>query len=157
MENKEKILLALSKPGFEHLLKANNIDDSNVDNLKYMAFISIEDPYMSKHSDNKHYFQKDHSNVLNLDFYDIEEKSIENDYEYNPVTEEQAHEIFKFIENHLGCSFIAHCESGISRSGAIVRFISNYYGYNDIQFKDYIMPNQLLFKLLKKEYKKKYK
>jgi predicted protein tyrosine phosphatase len=92
-----------------------------------------------------------------LDFYDIEEKCTENDYEYNPITEEQVHEIFDFIEKHLDCSFIAHCESGISRSGAVARFISNYYGYSDVQFKDYIMPNQLLLKLLKKEYKKIHK
>jgi predicted protein tyrosine phosphatase len=157
MEKNKKILFALSKPAFEHLLKANNIDDSNVEELKDIAFISIEDPYISINHINKHYFQKDYDNVLNMDFYDIEKSSKVNDYKYNPITEEQAKEIFDFIEKHLNSSFIVHCEAGISRSGAVARFISNYYGYSDAQFKDYIMPNQLLLKLLKKEYKKKYK
>lgn len=45
------------------------------------------------------------------------------------MSDEDAQRLIKFIEKHLGETFVVHCNEGISRTGAVVYILDRYYGY----------------------------
>ena len=66
----------LSHKAFDNTMRDFNINDTNVDNKTDLAFISIIGTeeclkYYLHEEDTKHYFNNEHTNVLNLDFDDI--------------------------------------------------------------------------------------
>ena len=63
----------LSHKAFDNTMRDFNINDTNVDNKTDLAFISIIGTeeclkYYLHEEDTKHYFNNEHTNVLNLDF-----------------------------------------------------------------------------------------
>ena len=104
-----------------------------------MAFISIIGTeeclkYWLDESNTKHYF-KDHPNVLNLEFDDIEDDVMYNGHHFKTMTMEQAEKTVDFIEEMIrkGVKKIeGHCRAGYSRSRAIFSFLYRYCKEHDI-------------------------
>ena len=83
-----------------------------------------------KHETDEHWFKKNHSNVLNIEFDDItEEKHVTEKYgtAYG-MSDADASKIIEFIEENKDKEFwILHCRSGKSRSVATGMFIQKYF------------------------------
>ena len=132
-------LEVLSHYLFDEKMKEMNLNDENVENTN-MAFISIIGTpeclkYYLDEEKTKHYF-KDHSNVLNLDFDDIEDDVMYNGHHFKTMTMEQAEKTVDFIETMIekGVDVIeGHCRAGYSRSRAIFEFIYRYCKEHDIE------------------------
>ena len=100
------------------------------------AIISICSTEDVRNEDNSgepdnHVFEKNHRNVLNLDFDDISQKEeeIETGKAYG-ISKSQALEVVKFIRDGISEGinyFIIHCGAGRSRSQAVVRYILDTY------------------------------
>lgn len=147
---------AFSYSEFCSLMDRHHISDDNPE-LKNSAFIEVmgeqELIYMPM------YFKKDHPNVLRLYFDDIDEPL---DVKYfdgrdgghlEPMTEEQGKQIVDFVKanEHRG-SFLVHCAAGISRSGAIAKWITEYFGGDEAYYKQmnlYTVPNQRILNILR--------
>lgn len=71
---------------------------------------------------------------------------------YFPPSEKDAAKIVDFLVKSRGKNFIINCKAGISRSGAICKFLEETLGYEWISGKDRARPNSLLVKLLKQEF-----
>lgn len=131
---------AYSQQTFDDICSANGWNDSTVEKLDDKAFISIIDSESVQEyfEYTEHWFKRNHPNVLNLEFDDVEK-----DAEISHViTESQAKKIVDFIEANLGKQIFVHCQAGISRSGAVCRYImSNYDYYKDSEGGKHIMPN----------------
>jgi predicted protein tyrosine phosphatase len=150
---------------FEKLMKLNKLNDNNIENVSDTAIISItcgdnsNDMFIAnKHGINdEHYFKQNHSNVLNMEFYDIDKEVEINGKVYVPFTTEQANRIIDFIEVNKNKHYIIHCHAGISRSGAVAQFITDFYGWADkstfrYQYSQRIVPNTEVTKKLKEEW-----
>ncbi len=154
----------LSKGHFDSVLPRMKIDNSNVESHTDKAFISITAPYKEDDLDypEEHYFDKNYSNVLNLEFDDTTEE--ENEHlsksgkkELILFSKEQAKKIIEFIElnKHVETLYV-HCLAGVSRSGAVGMFINDLYGEeNYFEFSNrnpYIHPNYYIVGILKQIY-----
>ena len=145
----------LSKSYFESQMKSHNITDDNVESFNEVMFISILNT--DDVGDNIGHFKNNHSNVLVLKFDDVEvDLNWEEDqhfYGAKAFTEDQAKEIINFItQNKHKKNCIVHCSAGISRSGAVGTFISDYFRADYKEFKKrnpYIHPNGLVLRTLK--------
>ena len=124
---------------FDDDMKHMGLNDENVENSN-MAFISIIGTpeclkYYLDEEKTKHYF-KDHPNVLNLDFDDIEDDVMYNGHHFKTMTMEQAEKTVDFIETMIekGVDVIeGHCKAAFSRSRAIFEFIYRYCHEHDIE------------------------
>lgn len=138
-----------SKAIFEQILKHRSFaNDTNVHELsRHTCFICIHDTVTSE----KPYFKKDHSNVLNLWFDDVE-------FEFDdlkgqkavPMSQEQAKQILDFIRHNKNNGVkecMIHCTAGVSRSVAVKHFIDMYFSTG----------NELVLNLLIDEYRKESK
>lgn len=126
-----------------------NINDNNVDNSPYF-FICIN-ASASIHS--HPYFEKEHVNVINLNFDDVEKtgpKEIQftstTTITINAVamTEIQAESLVNFMDKiNKDATVFVYCTKGSSRSGAIEDYLKN---------AEYPSPNsnKYVFNLLKK-------
>lgn len=133
-------LKVLSHYLFDEDMKKMGLNDENVENTN-MAFISIIGTEECRKywigEDDKHFF-KDHPNVLNLDFDDIEDDVMYNGHHFKTMRIEQAEKVVDFIEKMVnnGIDVIeGHCRAGISRSRAIFEFIYRYCRENDIEIE----------------------
>ena len=81
---------------------------------------------IKKDFDNQHLLESS-QNVLNVNFDDLTEDTEYDGVLFKAITEEQANEIFNFIDQHLGYNFIIHCKAGQSRSQAVGKFILDVY------------------------------
>jgi len=114
------------------------LNDDNVENSD-MAFISIIGTpeclkYYLDEEGTKHYF-KDHPNVLNLEFDDIEDNVLYNGHLFQTMTIRQAEKTVDFIEDIINKgvrTIYIHCRAGFSRSRAISEFVWRYCKENDI-------------------------
>jgi predicted protein tyrosine phosphatase len=117
------------------------------DELYNIAFISINDtigPYSESPLKNINNISK-----LILHFDDVIEDNQPSPTNRTNNTRSfrlaQAQQILSFIEDNKNKNFIVHCVAGISRSGAVGTFISNYLDNVDYEFfKKYntqIAPN----------------
>jgi len=137
----------VNKKTFDKLMFDNNINDTNVEEINDVFFISITDT--DKSSDSRiPYFENDHSNVLNLSFDDCE-------YDDQPTptqilgtkafSEHQAQKLYAFIKaNKYKSQCIVHCMAGISRSSAVALFINDYVGNSYSKFMKkhpHVRPN----------------
>jgi predicted protein tyrosine phosphatase len=148
---------------FWGILKKQGITDSNVENQDNTFYISINS---TEGNDITPYFKEKHPNVLTLYFDDCNEYkkhpvdgSPDEFYEQIPMSEEQALEIIKFAEkmNNESNDYV-HCTAGVSRSGAVGAFISDYLGnkWDDfIKVNPQVIPNSHISSLLKKVYYEK--
>ena len=123
---------------FEEECKIDKLDDTNVEENKDWAFIDIVgtdecQKYFLK-EEMPHYFKENHSNVLNLEFDDLEMDYEWNGHVFKPLSDKQAEELVEFIENNLGRNFRVCCRAGISRSQAVGVFLCDMY-------PDYFWPH----------------
>ena len=130
-------IIVLSHYLFDEEMRKMHLEDKNVEQTK-MAFISIIGTqecikYWLQEND-KHYF-KDHPNVLNLDFDDIEDDVLYNGHKFQTMNMEQAEEAVNFIETMLDKvdTFFIHCKAGMSRSRAFGEFIYRICIERDIE------------------------
>lgn len=159
-------VLVYSHVEFDELCYKNKWDDDNVDNLKDCAFISIigtqecQKYYLEE--EEYHWFKNNHSNVLNLDFDDIEHDVNWKGHQFKAMTEKDAERIVDFIDDNIGKTFYIHCRAGRSRSQAIFRYITSmYYKIYDEETcgrrdNPCFSPNMHVVRLLKRAYYKKY-
>jgi len=154
---------------FVNAMQQNNITDNNIEDFTDLAIISItcgdnsKDNFMSiRHGTNdEHYFKRNHANVLNIEFYDIDNEVEINGKKYLPFNAEQAKRVIDFIEVNQNKNYIIHCHAGISRSGAVAQFITDFYGWSDkstfrFQYGKRIVPNAEVTKKLKEEWIRRY-
>lgn len=81
-----------------------------------------------KHETDEHWFKKEHENVLNIDFDDINGPVQHTKYgtAYG-ITPEQADTIVKFVAAHTHVdNWYIHCRAGRCRSVAVGLFVWNY-------------------------------
>jgi len=89
---------------------------------------------------------------LKISFWDCTEVIYDETGDfYLPPDPLHAAKILQFIQENRGKNFIINCKAGISRSGAICKFLEEYLDYEWINGKDRARPNSLLVKLLKQE------
>jgi len=140
----------LSKIEFEDLMINKNIDDSNVESLDTIMFISILNT--DSVGDNIGHFKHNHKNVLILNFDDVEFDIIDTDIKAVAFTEEQGHQLMSFIDSNKDKNqCIVHCSAGISRSGAVGAFISDYFNQSYASFKKinpYTKPNPRVMRIM---------
>jgi predicted protein tyrosine phosphatase len=148
---------------FDKTAKENNLNDDNVESFKGTAFISIAsanaygDSMQDMYDDGSlHWFRKNHDNVLNLEFDDVEgDAASAGKNGYKVFSEEQAREVVEFIDRNENKTFLIHCLAGVSRSGAVGLFLYDYYPWVDREWFDVhvklrIQPNQRVYRELKK-------
>lgn len=154
-----KPVYAMSYAGFVSNMILSKLDDSNIES-KNSAVIEVmgEQDLLQM----PHHFKQDHPNVLRLLFDDVDEPLQVNRLgtdgrEYVPVipmSEAQGKQIFEFIKtNKDAVNFIVHCAAGISRSGAVAKFITEYFGGTDREFyflNPYTKPNSRILNILRK-------
>lgn len=156
-----KLCYALSYHQFCATMDVAAINDTNV-GTKKSALIEImgEQDLLSA----PFHFKEDHPNVLRLVFDDIDEPlhvpllgEFVDGREYIPVvpmTEEQGRQIVDFVKaNKDAYNFIVHCAAGISRSGAIVKFINEYFDGEEWYFRHlnpHTRPNARILNILRR-------
>ncbi len=153
-----KKILAMSKANF----------DESFENKTFLAypecvFISILDP-----DNNERKYDNTIVNFLQVKMHDIEEDLYEKKDEngvgrisdaengllvYEKPSEIELMKIVMFIENHKDKDkFFVHCSAGISRSGAVARYLSERLDNVDVEnFKKvnkHTMPNLYILKRL---------
>lgn len=123
-------LFCFSHSEFDNECEVRGWNDSEIPSN--VAFISIvgtpdcQEYYLGEKEE--HWFKQSHPNVLNLAFDDIPRDSIEwKGHIFYGLSEEQAEEIVRFVEENLGKDFWIHCRAGASRSQGVVRYILDCY------------------------------
>jgi hypothetical protein len=104
----------------------------------------------------------DKLNTLKLKFSDvtgvIEEKGLKSFHKskfYNPPTKRHAKQIVDFILANEGKNFIVNCAAGISRSGAVCKFLHDMMGYDWNELgAETPRPNKVLYPMLVEYYQK---
>jgi len=153
--NLENIYI-INKKAFDETMSDNKLDDSNVETWDQYAFISIIDytaddlDYYSQlfRCTKEHYFERDHANVLNLEFDDCE-----YEIQGKVFDVKMAEKVIEFLDNlpETVSTIIIHCMAGISRSAGIGEFIVNYFNFDYKKFKKtnpQIQPNIRVRRLL---------
>ena len=147
---------------FEAECEKMGLNDNNVESHSYAFVDIIGTPeclkYYLDEEDTKHYFSKNHTNVLNLEFDDIPCDEIEYEgHIFKGISDEQAQKLFDFIENNIGRTFQICCRAGMSRSQAVGNFINDFYNG---QFESDTLlphPNKEVYRKLSRCYYKKYR
>ena len=160
--NQLKKVYILSRLEFNDLLRINKITDENVEE-KQAFFISINETE-TLNTNPKNHFNQEHTNVKIIHFDDIVDVSDISEYEkeFNAkaFTKEQARELIEFIIKNADKPIcIVHCAAGISRSGAVGRFINDFFGGDDEFFRKtnpHIHPNSLVTRLLKEVFRNEF-
>jgi predicted protein tyrosine phosphatase len=156
-----KKIYVLSQYLYDKMAKKNELNEDNVESFD-VAFISTVNVHKYKDEgmkslydrENIHWFNENHSNVLNLEFDDVIR---DNKDEYKAFSEEQAQEIIGVIDRNKNKIFLIHCLGGISRSRAIGQFLCDYYLWVDKKWfnknlKPEIQPNRKVYNELKKKF-----
>lgn len=138
---KKKYIYVFNQRDFENVCTLNGFNDKSLLTDKYIcdkiAFISIlgtsESLKYAGEEDNSHFFKKPNRSVLNVEFDDVDSDTNIDGYCFKAISQEQADEIFNFIENNVGKTFLIHCRAGESRSAAVGQFIKEIYSdiYSD--------------------------
>ena len=173
----------LSVADFKHTMQDNDLYDSNIEQRTDLAVISIGNSFEDGDPDDifsngpsSRWFRYQHRNVLNLTFDDITapekwqlmsasakrpagDAPIENgipDSDCVLFDEEMARQIVQFVEdNHRAEIWIVHCSAGVSRSGAVSRWLKDClkfkYGIEaDNVDGRYAVPNAYVLRMLDK-------
>lgn len=154
---------------FDERMKKLGLTDDNVEKSN-MAFISIIGTpeclkYYLDEGNTKHYFNN-HSNVLNIDFDDIEDDVIYNGHHFKTMYMNQAEQVIDFVENIIKSYpdiIYIHCRAGMSRSRAFGEFVYRYCKEHNIDVEyddrnDYTtILNYGVLNRLEHAYKKKHK
>lgn len=126
----------LSQDAFDDKMVELGLDDSNVENYPNSLFVSIIgtkgslDEYLHE-EDTKHYFQANHTNVINLDFDDVDEDTEYNGVNFKAMSTSQSDKLAKFLDDNIShdndMEIYIHCRAGISRSRAVAEYIARHY------------------------------
>ena len=161
-------LIVLPHNSFDEDMRTIGLNDENVESAN-MGFISIIGTrecleYYLNEGYTRHYF-KDHQNVLNLEFDDLNCDVLYDGHLFKTMTIEQAEKTVDFIERMIenGVDVIeGHCRAGLSRSRAVFEFIYRYCMENgiDVSYEDrdiYVdILNHSVLRLLNHAYMKKH-
>lgn len=151
-------IAVMSRQMFEAYMKQKNITADNVESLKDVFLISINNDTGDAHIP---YFVEDKKNVLVQWFSDVEKDTPVPIIGSNEttvakaMTAEQAKEMYQFImdnkaNNKQVC--IIHCTAGVARSGAVGAFVAECFGVNYLDFKranPNVLPNVHVLKMLR--------
>ena len=155
----------LSAADFKHTMRSNDLYDSNIELRTDLAVISIGNSFEDDLADDifangpsSHWFRNQHRNVLNMDFDDIaapgEWKNLSKCNQYVLFDDDMARRIAQFVgENITASVWIVHCSAGVSRSGAVSKWLKDWlkskYGIeaNNVDGK-YAVPNALVLRVL---------
>ena len=172
----------LSVADFKHTMQDNDLYDCNIELRTDLAVISIGNSFEDGSPDDifsngpsSRWFRYQHKNVLNLTFDDItspEKWQMMSQFAKQPVgsgdsgesgisgrdcvlfDEEMARQLVEFVEeNHAVKIWIVHCSAGVSRSGAVSRWLKDClkskYGIeaNNVDGK-YAVPNAYVLRVL---------
>lgn len=152
-----KQVYALSWHQFCATMDHAGITDDNVESKDGTALIEIMGEQDLLHM--PHHFKKDHPNVLRLLFDDVDEDlpvhKLGNGkvIRVTPMTKEQGQQILDFVKKNKDVgNFVVHCGTGVSRSGAVAKFITEYFGGEDKDFyklNPYTMPDARILTILR--------
>lgn len=136
------------------------------------VFVSICDRVESRY---ERHLLSGCGSVVNLDFDDIAGYRVWDaipDYNWDSaakdmykdvygMTDEQASELFSFLDGNVGKNVMVHCAAGVSRSQGVVRFLldmyPDVYRVEETNPKNpCLVPNGHVVRLLKREYYKRY-
>ena len=148
----------LSVADFKRTMQNNDLYDSNIEMRTDLAVISIGNSFDDDLADDifangpsSHWFKHRHRNVLNLDFDDMaapdEWKNLSKCDQYILFNDDMARQIAEFVgENRDASVWIVHCSAGISRSGAVSRWLKDWlkfkYGVDAVNVDGkYAIPN----------------
>lgn len=150
-------VVVLDKGSFDYTMQNKGITDETVESWKKAFFISIND---TQGTPEIPHFKADKNNVKVMFFDDVEEDL--NHPKYGIIkafTEQQAADLLDFIEKNKDKQLcMVHCAAGVSRSGAVGHFISDYFEQDYDQFKKtnpYVHPNMKVLQLLNREVRKR--
>lgn len=144
----------LSVADFKHTMQNNDLYDSNIEQRTDLAVISIGNSFEDSDPDDifsngpsSRWFRHQHKNVLNLTFDDItapekwqmmsqfaKQSASDSNHDENRIygsdcvlfDEEMAHRLVQFVEeNRAAKTWIVHCSAGVSRSGAVSRWLKD--------------------------------
>lgn len=159
-------ILVFSHSDFDKICSKNKWNDNNVEALDKYAFVSIigtkesQEKYLKE--EETHYFKENHINVINLEFDDVgSDDFIYDNIHFKGISDEQATELFKFIDLNKGKTFFIHCRAGKSRSQGVCRYIldmyKDYYTEKDINTKNpCLTPNYHTVSKLKRMFYKNF-
>ena len=129
----------MSAADFKHTMKNNDLYDCNIEQRTDVAVISIANSSEDSDPDDifangpsSRWFQQRHRNVLNLMFDDISASGAESlagssaGDGYVLFDESMAREIAAFVDANKDVAvWIVHCSAGVSRSGAVSRWLKD--------------------------------
>lgn len=124
-------------------------------NLDKLVWISIGEPDKGfEHVQNP---VLDKIPKMKILFHDITSMDFDIDYSDLVVPDRKiAHRIVRFILEHSAKNFIINCAAGVSRSGAICKFMEDHLEYKWPELtKKFALPNILLYNLLVQAYNEK--
>ena len=141
-------ILTLPKREFEKRFLEENLSE-----FLHHAFISILD----EDNDEKLYPETD--NFLQVKMWDIDKRVVTDKGKvFELPSDEELIKIVEFCEKHKDKDFFVHCSAGISRSGAVAKYLNETYNFTpeDMYFEfrqlytnnPQIIPNIYIFKRL---------
>lgn len=153
-------IVVMSRHMFERYMKDKQITPDNVEKLKDVFIISIQNDAEDNLDDTyKPTFTESKSNVHVVKFSDVS-KDIQvkmigstETVTAKAMTAEQAQAMYSFIKEHKTKKVcLIHCTAGVSRSGAVGAFVAEVMGVNYLDFKaanPSILPNERVLRLLR--------
>lgn len=111
---------------------------SNLHTRNNLAIISIND---TSHEYDEMYRLLDGSNFTIVSFQDSDDQT--------GITDLQAKLLLSFIERNYKKDFLIHCFAGVSRSGAVAKFINEFYECGIFYLEDYKGYNRRVFNKLR--------
>jgi len=86
--------------------------------------------------------------ILRVSFYDIDKEIVDGDKKYEPISDEQARIIAKFVKDNYDKIYLlfVQCEAGVSRSAGVAAAIAKYYYDHDDFYFDRYVPNRTCYK-----------
>ena len=159
----------LSAADFKHTMKNNDLYDCNIEQRTDVAVISIanssedsEPNDIFANGPSSRWFRQRHRNVLNLIFDDVSASGTEPlagssvGDGYVLFDENMAREIAAFVDANKDASvWIVHCSAGVSRSGAVSRWLKDWLAFKygieaDNVDGKYAVPNAHVLEVLDK-------
>lgn len=157
MSNPNVVIRIMPKMAFDTMLELAHISDGDVARFPKVACISIISP---DDKTEKHWFYRNHDNVLNLEFDDADPSMVKDcekaGYPIHLFDHDDAQAIIAFIrKNKDATHFFIHCTAGASRSGAVGFFVrqvlkSDYEAFT--KMNPYIVPNGYVLQMLNDNY-----